>query len=281
METIIKYSFREMINKKIFLATLILAFLFLALYGGALYMVYVKGGTPQDLVMKALISRQLLGAGFYFSTFIVAFLAVLGSVSTVASEFETGVLYSILTKPITRTTYLWGKYLGLGLMLVCFSILMLGSVIAINLFFAGELMAIFSPVALGKAMAIYTLIPLCLLSVVFYLGTKLKSLATGITVIMLFMLGIIGGFLEQIGVVLNKQELVDIGILASLLSPMDSIYRKFFSVLYGAGDIQLSLFSSGPFGTINPPSDWVIVYGIAFAAIFFFLAIRNFKKLDL
>ncbi|MFZ7102673.1 MAG: ABC transporter permease [Peptococcaceae bacterium] len=281
METIIKYSFKEMVKKKIFIATLVLAVIFLILYGGALYLVYDRGGGPTDLVIRAAVSSQLLGAGFYFSTFIVAFLTVLGSISTVTNETESGLLYTILTKPIARPVYLLGKYLGLACMMTAFGIFMLGMVLMINIFFAGEFLYDFSIFKIIQAVAVYSLIPLCLLSVVFFLGMKLKSLATGIIVIMLFMLGVIGGFLEQIGVVLGKQELVDVGIFTSLLSPMDSLYRKFFSILYDTGNMSLSLIANGPFGTGQPPSGWMVIYAGVFTAVFLLLAIAAFNKLDL
>ena len=98
MLTIIKYTFKELLYKKIFISTLLLALLYLGLYGGALYMVFQRGGTPPDLLIRASISSQLVGAGLYFSTFIVAFLTVLGSVSMVTYELETGILYGILDR---------------------------------------------------------------------------------------------------------------------------------------------------------------------------------------
>ena len=147
--------------------------------------------------------------------------------------------YGILSKPITRTEYMLGKFLGLALMLIIFSLFLIGAVLGLNLLMAGEVLYHFKLISIIKGALIYFLIPLTLLSLVFYLSTILKPLATGIVVIMNFMLGIIGGFLEQIGMVINKQELVDMGILASLFSPVDSIYRKFFSFLYDAGQSQI------------------------------------------
>ncbi|KJS18665.1 MAG: hypothetical protein VR72_21940 [Clostridiaceae bacterium BRH_c20a] len=281
MLTIIKYTFKELLYKKIFISTLLLALLYLGLYGGALYMVFQRGGTPPDLLIRASISSQLVGAGLYFSTFIVAFLTVLGSVSMVTYELETGILYGILSKPITRTEYMLGKFLGLALMLIIFSLFLIGAVLGLNLLMAGEVLYHFKLISIIKGALIYFLIPLTLLSLVFYLSTILKPLATGIVVIMNFMLGIIGGFLEQIGMVINKQELVDMGILASLFSPVDSIYRKFFSFLYDAGQSPIAILANGPFGSGHPPSIWMIFYSVGYILLFIILALRKFNKMDL
>jgi ABC-type transport system involved in multi-copper enzyme maturation permease subunit len=281
MLTIIKYSLKEMLNKKIFVATLVLALIFQGLYGGALYMVYHKGGNFPDLIIRSTVSSQLLGAGFYFSTFIIAFLTVLGGIGTISLELESGLLYTVLTKPITRTKFMLGKFTGLALMLIIFSVFMLSSVLILNIIMAGKVFYNFQIINIIKAVNIYFLIPLTLLAIVFFFSTRLKSLATGIVVIMLFMLGIIGGFLEQIGVLIQKQELVDIGILASLISPVDSMYRKFFSVLYDVENTPLSLISTGPFGSIHPPSGWMVIYTIVFILAFVTLAIRKFNRMDL
>lgn len=282
MITIIKYSLKEMINKKVFVITLILALVFLALYGSALHMAYKHSGTPTDLLMRAALSSQLLGAGFYFATFIIAFLAVLGSIGTFTAELETGLLYTIITKPITRTKFMLGKFLGLALMLIIFSIFMLGAVLSVNMYFSKGAVYDFQILSILKAVAIYVLIPLVLLAVIFYFSTRLKVLATGVLVIMLFMLGIIGGFLEQIGVLINKPELVEVGIITSLISPVDSIYRKFISVLYDGGNSPLSIISAGPFGSsTQPPSGWMVIYAIFFIIFFLFLAISKFKRMDL
>ncbi|MFZ5944549.1 MAG: ABC transporter permease [Bacillota bacterium] len=281
MLTIIKYSFQEMLNKKIFLSTLVLALLFLGLYGGALYMAFDRGGIDADLVLRAIVSSQLLGAGFYFSAFIVAFLTVLGGVGTVTSEMDSGILYSILTKPLTRVSYMLGKFLGLTLMMIFFSIFMLGSVLALNILIGGSELYNFQFINILSAVLVYLLIPLTLLAIVFYLTTRFKSLATGVIVIMLFMLGVVGGFLEQVGVMLKKQELIDIGILTSLLSPMDSMYRMFFNILYDTSNSPLSVVTSGPFGSIQPPSGWMIVYTIIFLSGFLLMGLQRFNKIDL
>lgn len=278
MGTIIKYTIKEMFYKKIFSVTIFLAAAFLALYATSLYFTYKD--ITDDLLMRATISTQLLGAGFYFTTFIVVFLTILGSVGLFSTELESGLLYPILSKPITRTKFLLGKFLGLALCLTLFSIFMILGVICLNLYFAKDIALNVTLWNLIKATGIYVLIPINLLAFIFFFSIRLKSLATGIIVVLIYMVGVIGGMIEQAGSIMNKEILLNIGIISSLISPVDSLYRKFMSLLYE--NSFLSNLSIGPFGASGePPSIYMIAYTILFSLSFLYLANSKFNKLDL
>ncbi len=60
--------------------------------------------------------------GFYFSSMLVAFLAIMSSIGAVSSEIESGVIHGVITKPVKRLEYVLGKYLGLAALLTAYSI---------------------------------------------------------------------------------------------------------------------------------------------------------------
>ncbi|SMB87157.1 ABC-2 family transporter protein [Desulfonispora thiosulfatigenes DSM 11270] len=278
MKAIIKYTLKEMFYKKILVVTLILSLIFFVLYGLGLHFTYQD--MVDDLLSRAIISSQLLSAGFYFANFIIVFLTILGSIGLFTSELESGLLYPVLSKPLTRNTYLAGKFIGLALSLILFSIFMIIMVIGLNLYFAKDALINLTFINFAKAMGIYLLIPLTLLAIIFFFSIRLKALATGIIVVIFHVIGLIGGMVEQMGVLLQKQNLINIGIISSLINPVDSMYRKSMSLLYD--NSLTSLISVGPFGgSSQPPSTTMVVYAILFTVIFLLLAARRFNKLDL
>ena len=278
MKAIIKYTLKEMFYKKILLVTFILSLIFFVLYGLGLYFSYEQ--MVDNLLLRAAISTQLLSAGFYFANFIIVFLTILGSIGLFTAELESGLLYPVLSKPITRNTYLISKYIGIALSLILFSIFMIIMVTALNLYFGKDVLLSLTFLDFSKAMGIYLLIPLTILSIIFFFSTHLKSLATGIVVVIFHVIGLIGGMVEQFGVLLEKTTLINIGIVSSLINPVDSMYRKAMSLLYD--DSLTSIVAVGPFGgSSQPPSTVMVIYAILFTITFLFLAIRRFNKVDL
>jgi hypothetical protein len=51
-----------------------------------------------------------------------------------------------------------------------------------------------------------------------------------------WIIGIVGGMMEQIGALIEYKALVNIGVISSLIMPTDAIYRKMiFAVLSASG----------------------------------------------
>src|SRR3990172_11673210 len=165
MLTIAGLTFKEALRKKILVAALILTLLFLALYGTGLHFlnndmeriekscqVRENGSeltTPQRDLMTEGPKRMLLILGIYFSSSIVALLAIFSSVGAVSSEIENGMLHAILAKPIRRRDIILGKYIGYALMLSFYAVLLFGSVLAFNHYFTGIKLGSGIPMAIG------------------------------------------------------------------------------------------------------------------------------------
>jgi ABC-type transport system involved in multi-copper enzyme maturation permease subunit len=118
-----------------------------------------------------------------------------------------------------------------------------------------------------------------LLSVSFLGGASLSTLANGVMVFGLYGIGFVGGWIEQIGSLLNNQAAIQVGIITSLIMPTEALWKR------AAYEMQSAL--SGMVGGMTPftsssvPSPAMIVYAVLYLLVVFALAIRKFQKRDL
>lgn len=279
MLTVISLTVREMARRRVLLVTAVLAAGFLALYGAAVYYGYKDiaahaGRMPQ--AVRALIVPQFLALGLYFGSFIVAFLAVMGTVGTISSEIESGIMQSIATRPVRRAEIFLGKFFGYGFMLTAFSVLMYISVVIIVRTGTGAAIPI-RPGALG----LFCLQPVILLAVAMCGTTFLPTLANGVASFMLYTIGVVGGMVEQVGYLLRSGVMVKIGIVSSLLMPADSVYRKIVYDLIASTGLSPVSNIIGPFGSGAAPSVWMLAYTGIYILAFLALGLRVFSRRDI
>lgn len=97
---------------------------------------------------------------------------------------------------------------------------------------------------------------------------------------MIFVVSIIGGFVEQIGALMGNGALINIGIVSSLIMPSDAVYRLAVD-LASRTMAHSSIVDFGPFGTASTPSTLMLVYTIVYLGIWLTTAVHNFEKRDL
>jgi Cu-processing system permease protein len=285
---IVKISYREMLSKRIFSITLLMSLAFLLLYAVAVYFAagqmsdMLGRRSTADLIMEqGFISTQLLGVGLYFGSFITALLAILSSVGSIAQEIDSHQIDTWLARPLPRRTYLVGKFIGLGSLLVVYAAAMFAGIILTNQLVGGEVLAV--DVTAGqilKAAGLFVLQPVILVSVALFLSCTASTVTGGIVLIILYGIGFIGGFIEQLGALMEKAELVNIGIISSLVFPIDALFRKMTILLFDQPDNPLSLAAQGLFGSLSAPSDAMLVYTVLYGAVALWLAVRTFVARD-
>ncbi len=92
--------------------------------------------------------------------------------------------------------------------------------------------------------------------------------------------GVVGGMLEQFGYLAKSQVLVNIGIVSSLIMPVDSVYRKIVYTLSSVQGPMMALYM-GPFGSGAEPSAWMLFYTGLYILGFLLLALRIFSRRDI
>jgi hypothetical protein len=120
------------------------------------------------------------------------------------------------------------------------------------------------------------------MSVTLAFSSRLSTLATGAAVFGLYGIAFLGGWVEQIGSLLQSDTAVDIGVAASLLMPSEALWRR------AAFEMTAPLVRA--LGSINPfsfgagsttPSPLMVGYAALYALAALALAIRAFSRRDL
>ncbi|GAX88596.1 ABC transporter permease [Effusibacillus lacus] len=290
MWTIARLAFKEILYKKIFLITILMSIAFLVFYGTATQFAAGKMfegvgnpgmNDPYFLLRKNMLSTQLLGVGLYFASFITGLLAILSSVGSIASEIESRQIDTLLARPLHRRSIVLGKFVGLGGLLTVYACALFIGIILVNQLMGGPYMSV--EVTLQqvlKAISLFALQPLLLVGVALLFSSMMTTINGGIILIILYGISFIGGFVEQIGVLTENDSLVNIGIVSSLIFPLDSLFRKMTIFLFDTADDPISFASQGLFGSISAPSSFMILYTILYGAAALWLAIRKFEARD-
>lgn len=274
-------TFKEIYRKKIFHFISILTILYLILLT-IIFKFIGKNLHQNNGVIDMLInlSSTISIVGFYFSSMLVAFLTIMLSIGTVSSEMENGTILTILTKPIKRSEYIIGKYLGTGILIILYSIVLYISVIIVSTISKISIIEAFGIGTLAKGFLFFILQPLTILSVSLYGSTKLKTINNGILIMALYILGLIGGVMEQVGSYIKNESLSTIGIISSLISPFEITYRKMISTIFASlGSFNL-LSGFGMDGKSTTPSMYMMVYVCIYLVLFIFISIKGFNKKD-
>lgn len=273
-------SFREALRRRVLLAAALMSLAFLVLYGLGLYFASKDILTASSHGISELVLRagaaQLLYVGLLPASFIISVTAVFASVGAISSELDSGVIFAVVARPIRRAELVAGKFLGLAVMLAAYSALLNGAVIFLARLF------IHAPVTdWPRGLALLALEPLILLGLALLGTSRLPTLANGILCATAYGIGLVGGFIEQIGGLISNHTMVNLGIISSLLIPLDAIHRKALTyllppgLLLGSGAVGVGL------GESTTPSVWMVVYAVVYIVLMVGLAMSAFRRRDL
>ena len=278
--TITRLTFLEAARRRIALAAFLLGLAFLILYGIAFYFVVNETGLPSpDDAAGTLLRGQVynfLGLmGLYAINFLTIAMGALVAADTLAGEISTGTVQALVTKPIRRAEIVFGKWLGFAVLLAIYLTLMAGGLMLI-LYVLGSYTL---PNPLTGLLLIY-LETLIIMSLTLASSSTFSTLATGGVVFGLWGLAFIGGFVEQVGVLLQNTTVVNVGIISSLLLPTEAVFRR-AAYLMTSPVVQSLGFSTGPVFVLSVPSNVTVLYGALYLLGLIALAVRQFSRRDL
>lgn len=277
-------TFREAYRRKVFVAALVMSVGFLGLYAVGLYYagkdivagVGEAGGMPGELMVDAL-RVQLLTLGLVPTSFIVSLTAIFATVGTISGELDTGVLHGVLARPIRRSELVAGKYLGLGVMLVVYDALLISAVVGLAVW------QIDVPIdSLPAALPFFALEPLILAALALLGSTRLPTLANGVLCTAAYGIANVGGLIEQMGGLIKNAVMVNLGIVTSLLIPVDAMHRKAVTMLVPSGLVTGgAIVEQMGMGTPPQPSPVMVAYAALYCLAIVAFAARVFSRRDL
>lgn len=273
--TIAHLTFLEARQRKLFWIILVIGLLALGLFALGFHFTYrdIQASSTNVQLIASQFSNLLLLMGLYGVSSLAVMLGVLVSVDTISGEIASGTIQTIVTKPLRRWEIVVGKWLGLALMLTAFILAMGSGFVLVVYAQVGYL-----PPHIIPGFGLMVLEGLVFLTLSILGGTRLPPLGNGVVVFMLYGVSFVGGWIEQIGSLLQNEAAVNIGIVTSLLLPGEAMWRRASYLMQSAVLRDLGV---NPFVTTSPPSPAMVGYTVGYIAVALAAAVYLFSKRDL
>ena len=273
-------TFREAARKKMLWMALAAGLAFLALFSTGLhFQMKDLAGHPIPLLVRQQVLNAMMMMGFYAVDLLAVTMTVLTSVDTLSGEIASGTIHAVATKPISRVELVLGKWLGFAGMLTLYVVLMVGGADAVAYAITGV-----SARHVARGLGLILLESLLLLSVSFFFGTTFSTLTNGVLALGLHGIAFMGGWIEQFGrlaqagPLAGQSKAVTVGIVASLVMPSESLWRR---AAYEMQSPLVGAIGFSPFSNASAPSGAMVGYAAIYLVLALALAIRRFAKRDL
>jgi len=270
--TIVHLTLHEAGRRRILTATLIGAAAFLILYGIGFH--FVAKHAANDVGAIALRQRLMFNfltlAGLYATHFLTLMTAVLLPVDTLSGDIATGVVQTLASKPVHRSSIVLGKWLAFSMVAVAYFAVVSGGVLLI-----ARGIGHFTPPGLAQGLPLMALDAVVLVSVSIAGGAQLATVTSGILVFGLYGLAFIGGWVEQVGTMTGNVAAQNVGTVASLIMPTEALWQRaaYFMQPSVMRDLQLSPFSSGAL-----PSTAMVWWAVLYAVLALLSGIQAFRR---
>jgi ABC-type transport system involved in multi-copper enzyme maturation permease subunit len=269
--TIAHLTLAEARRRRIVTAAALCGAAFLAVFGAAAFFAVDQLAREQASFVQRQATLTMLGlAGLYAANFLAVLFAVLLPVDTLSGEVDSGIMQTLASKPIRRSEILLGKWLGHGAIVIGYLAVLAGGV-ALALRVAGG----FVPVHVERGLPFMVLEILLLMTITIAGGTRFSTVTTGIAALGFYGVAFIGGWLEQVGTMLQMTSLRTVGIVASLISPPDTLWRMAAYYFQPAlvRDLAPLIFTSA-----SLPSPLMVWWAAGFMLLAMVWAARSFER---
>ena len=270
--TIVHLTLHEASRRRILFATLIGAGAFLLLYGIGFHFVAEKASA--EVGVTALRNRLLMNfltlAGLYATHFLTLMTSVLLPVDTLSGDIASGVVQTLASKPVRRSSIVLGKWLAFAIVAVGYFVLVSGGVLLI-----ARLIGHFTPPGLAIGLPLMALDAVVLVALSIAGGARLATVTNGILVFGLYGLAFIGGWVEQVGTITGNEAAQNVGTVASLIMPTEALWQRaaYFMQPSVMRDLNWSPFSSGAL-----PSMAMVWWAVLYASLALLWGIQGFRK---
>lgn len=270
LETIARLTFLEARRRRISLAALVGGLALVLIFGIAVYLIHRESVASDIPLARARIQLEMLTlAGLYAANFLIVAAAILLPLDTLSGEIASGAIETLASKPISRRSIVLGKALAYWVMVAVFVAIMVGGVVLAM----GLTTGFWQPHVI-PAMALIVLEATVLLSIVIAGGVSLSTVANGIMAFAFYTLAFIGGWIEQIGVVLGSTDARYIGTVIGLVSPTDALWRLATHVL--EPPVMTAMLT--PFTPKSVPTAAMVWWSVGFIFAALALAVFRFER---
>jgi ABC-type transport system involved in multi-copper enzyme maturation permease subunit len=272
--TVAHLTVAEARRRRIVLAASLVALAFLAFFAAALFFAYrdMVSDPATSFPGRQVTLAMLTVVGFFAANFLSVVFALLLPIDTLSGEIDSGVMQTLAAKPLSRAEIVLGKWAGHLLIAFAYLFVLCGGIVLI-----GQTVVGYVPLNVAPAIPLMMLEITLLLSVSIAGGARLATITNGVVAVAFYGIAFVGGFIEQVGVLAGIPSARTIGILVSLISPADAVWR--LAVYSMQPDIVRSLET--PFTTFSVPTFYTVWWAIGFTIMTLAYGVRTFMRRNL
>jgi ABC-type transport system involved in multi-copper enzyme maturation permease subunit len=237
-----------------------------------------SAGQPLPAQQVALITSQLLIVVTFMFSGVLALSAAVVAGPLISGEVESGLLLSMLARPVRRSDVVIGKWLGLAILVTAYAAGAAALELAAVDWATGYLPP--HPIELALFVAAEGLV---LLSLGLLLSTRLSGITAGVIALVAWLMGWIAGVVGDIGTGLQNQALENVGIVSHLVLPSDGLWRgaiyamepdSLLAALRAAGTFG----RANPFAAVDPPPTAFLIWVVVWFGLVLLLSILSFRR---
>lgn len=272
---------REAARRRLVLAVAVLTIVAVVLTGWGFSRIPYLSSRPLPVEQVRLIASQLVILVAFMFSFVLALSAVFVAAPAVSGEVESGVALSVLARPISRPSYLVGKWLGLAALLFAYTA---GSM-ALELVVVRAVVDYEAPRPL-EALAFLYAEGLVLLTLALALSTRVSGMVGGVVALVLYGMAWMGGIVGGIGQAFDNAVVTHVGTATKLILPTDGLWRGAVyalepaAVLAGARGAGPAAAANPFFASAPPPSPFLVWSALWIAAVLA-LALWSFRRREI
>jgi ABC-type transport system involved in multi-copper enzyme maturation permease subunit len=277
--TVAALTLREAFRRRVMLALAVLTVVLIGLSGWGFSRLAAESGgtlTSGEARLTASIVLNLVMFGYSLVAALgTAFLAG----PTLAGETESGIALAVLARPIRRSAFLLGKWLGL----VAFGS---GFVVLAGLAQCLVVRATvdYWPPRPAVALALLAAQTTVLLTLAVLLSTAVSPMASGVVAVGLFCTTWVAGVVGGIGASLDNEAVARVGTVSRMLLPTDGLWRGAMNALQDPSALTVFGGADGeafPFLSAAPLTAAYLLWTAVWVALVWAVAAASFLHKDL
>ena len=285
MITIARLTIGEAARRRVLWVLVILALIAVGItaWGVDRLVTIARASGTREVTIQLGVSQILIFIAFQFSFVLAMTAAFLGS-PAIASDLESGIALALLARPLRRTSYLMGRWLGLAIVLVAYG----AGEALLAIFVVGRVSGYTPPSVLGPV-AFLAGEGLIVLTLSLLLSTRLPPIGAGAIAVVLFGLSWMAGAIERVGIAIAANNpgvnLEIVGQVGRTLLPTDGLWR---GVIYGlepglviAAASTNPLAEANPFFAASPPTLGFLVWAVVWVVIVMLVAAFSLRRREL
>jgi ABC-type transport system involved in multi-copper enzyme maturation permease subunit len=274
--TIASLTVREAVRRRLVAAFAVITVALVSLSAWGFYRLSHNAKMTSGEIQLALAEALILFM-FMFS-FVVALSASAIASPAISGEVESGVLQTVVTRPVRRSAVLLGKWLGLAGLLAAYTALVCGLEVAVVYWASGFLAP--DPVAAGAFLFAEGAV---LLTVVLLASTRLPAIASGVVGVALFGIAWLGGVVGSLGATFHVGGMQTASQVSRYLLPTDGLWHAAIYYLEPSSYItqQYSEVQGNPFFTLTAPSWSYLTWAGFWFLLVLLAALVSFERREL